>query len=211
MAPTPDSLTRFQTLTRDYARYSRSAAGLGSVIGGAFGIAVSLIVTDADPSLPVRAMLVLAVPLWLLAKTWLRDHYYQRHGAAEESLDAFHTRVERVSQGALAAIAAIVLAVCALLVLFGTPKIAGLPFVNQFALVAAPLFALLFHRRINTPVEMLVAINLIVQTVIAASGSQPRSQGSILLWAVMLMIIGGYEHLRYRSIEARLRQIRSTQ
>jgi hypothetical protein len=200
-------LEELQALTREYAMYSRSAAGLGNALGGIIGIGIGLIAAFADPPLWVRALLTLALPIWFFSKAWLRTHHYQRRGAALESLDKTAANMERFSQGALGGIAVVMLVVCLFLVITNPAKIASLPALNKLALVASPLFGLLLCRRINTLVEMLVAMNLMVQTVILSSGSALtwRDQGTMFVWAGCMILIGAVEHFRFRKVENQLR------
>ena len=205
----PEKLEQLQTLTREYAKYSRSATGLGSVIGGIFGLAIFLIGAFSDPPLWARALLVLALPIWFVLKALLRNHYYQRHGTALETLDKLSSNVERFVQGGIGGIAAVMLIVCAFLVITNPEKIASLPLLNKIALIAAPLAGLLLCRQINTILEFLVVINLMVQTVILASGTNWRdNQATMLFYSGLLIAIGLVEHLRFRKLEAQLQHLR---
>ena len=77
-------LQELETLTRDYARYSRSAGGLASVLGGLCCIA-SYLVGGLLPVSPTLRIVLVALPLsWLLAKQILARRYYQRFGHVEE-------------------------------------------------------------------------------------------------------------------------------
>ena len=205
----PEKLEQLQTLTREYAKYSRSATGLGSVIGGIFGLAIFLIGAFSDPPLWARALLVLALPIWFVLKALLRNHYYQRHGTALETLDKLSSNVERFVQGGIGGIAAVMLIVCAFLVITNPEKIASLPLLNKIALIAAPLAGLLLCRQINTVLEFLVVMNLMVQTVILASGTNWRdNQATMLFYSGLLIAIGLVEHLRFRKLEAQLQHLR---
>jgi hypothetical protein len=208
--PNQAHLEHLQTVTREYARFSRSATGLGSVIGGIFGLTIFLIGAFSDPPLWARALMVLALPIWFLLKTWLRNHYYQRHGTALETLDKLGTNVERFVQGGIGGIATVMLIACAFLVITNPEKIASLPILNKIALLAAPLAGLLLWRQINTILEFLVVMNLMVQTVMLASGSNWTwgNQATMLLYSGLLIMIGLVEHLRFRKLEAQLQNLR---
>ncbi len=208
--PNPEKLEQLQTMTREYAKFSRSATGLGSVIGGIFGLTIFLIGAFSDPPLWARALLVLAIPIWFMLKAWLRNSYYQRHGTALETLDKLSTNVERFVQGGIGGIAAVMLVVCAFLVISNPEKIASLPTLNKISLIAAPLAGLLLCRQINTVLEFLVVMNLMVQTVILASGSNWTwgNQATMLLYSGLLIVIGLVEHVRFRKLEAQLEHLR---
>jgi hypothetical protein len=205
--PNPEKLEQLQTVTREYAKFSRSATGLSSVIGGIFGLSIFLIGAFSNPPLWARALLVLALPIWFVLKHWLRTHYYQRHGTALETFDKLSTNVERFVQGGIGGIAAVMLVVCAFLVITNPEKVASLPVLNKIALVAAPLAGLLLWRQINTILEFLVVMNLMVQTVMLASGSNWTwgNQATMLLYSGLLIVIGVIEHLRFQKLEMQLK------
>jgi hypothetical protein len=206
----PAKLEQLQTLTREYAKFSRSASGLGSVIGGVFGLTIFLIGAFTNPPLWARALMVLTIPTWFVLKAWLRNHYYQRHGTALETLDKTSTNVERFVQGGIGGIAAVMLIICAFLVISNPEKIANLPTLNKIALIAAPLAGLLLCRQINTILEFLVVMNLLVQTVMLASGSNWAwgNQTTILLYSGLLIVVGLMEHLRFQKLETQLQHLR---
>jgi hypothetical protein len=206
----PAKLEQLQSLTREYAKFSRSATGLGSVIGGMIGLSIFLIGAFTNPPLWARALLVLALPIWFVLKHWLRNHYYQRHGTALETFDKLSTNVERFVQGGIGGIALVMLVVCAFLIITNPEKIANLPVLNKIALVAAPLAGLLLCRQINTVLEFLVVMNLMVQTVMLASGSNWTwgNQITMLFYSGLLIVIGLVEHFRFRNLEAQLQHLR---
>ena len=120
--------------------------------------------------------------------------------------------IERISQGAAGGIGAVMVLLCGFLLLSSPQKIEVLPVLNKVALLASPVVMLLLSRRINTPLEMLVAVNLLVQTVLMVSGSAFgwKQQGAMFFWAAMLVMIGVFEHARFRQVEGELQRIRST-
>lgn len=77
-------LHELEVLTRDYARYSRSAGGMASVLGGLCCIASYLAGGLLAPSSALRVGLIALPLLWLLVKWWMTHHYYQRFGHVEE-------------------------------------------------------------------------------------------------------------------------------
>jgi hypothetical protein len=207
--PNQAHLEQLQSLTQNYAKFSRSATGLGGVIGGMIGLTIFLIGAFSNPPLWARALMVLALPIWFVLKAWLRNHYYQRHGTALETLDKTGTFIERFVQGGIGGIAAVMLIVCAFLVITNPEKIASLPVLNKTALLAAPLAGLLLWRQINTILEFLVVINLMVQTVMLASGTNWTwgNQTTMLFYSGLLIVIGLVEHLRFRKLETQLQHL----
>jgi hypothetical protein len=171
------------------------------------GLTIFLVGAFTNPPLWTRASLVLAIPIWFALKTWLRNHYYQRHGTALETLDKTSTNIERFVQGGIGGIAAIMLIICAYLVIANPEKVASLPALNKIALLVAPFAGLLLWRQINTILEFLVVMNLMVQTVMLASGSNWTwgNQITILFYSGLLIVIGIIEHLRFRKLETQLK------
>jgi hypothetical protein len=210
--PPPEKFEKLQHLTREYSRFSRSATGLGSVLGGAMALAICLLGAFTDPPMWARAWLAAALPFWFLGKSWIRDHYYQRHGGVTQALDPAGLAIERVSQGAAGGIAAVLLLICGCLIVASPQKIDALPLFNKAALIVSPLAGMLLCRRINTPLEMLVTVNLLVQTIILSSGGVFgwKQQGAMFVWAGLLVVIGLHEHSRFRQVEAQLQPLRGT-
>lgn len=210
--PSLEALEKLQRLTRAYARFSRSATGLSGVVGGVMALGLCVVGASFDPPMGVRALLALAIPVWFLSKAWIRKRCYQRCGEAMESMDGKGLAIERISQAAAGGIATVMVALCGFLILSAPQKIEALPLLNKVALLGAPVVMLLLSRRINTPLEMLVAVNLLVQTVLMASGSDFgwKQQGAMFFWAALLLMIGTFEHARFRQVESELQRIRST-
>ena len=82
--PMSSRLDELECLTRDYARYSRSAGGLASVMGGAFAL-LAYLAGGLLPLTPALRIVLVMLPLaWVLARQWLMRRYYQRYGRVEE-------------------------------------------------------------------------------------------------------------------------------
>jgi hypothetical protein len=90
----PQRLQELELLTRSYARYSHSAGGLGSVLGGVLCLTSYLAGGLLPLSLSLRILLMCMPFLWLLAKGGLARFYYQRFGHVEEQ----ETEAERRRQ-----------------------------------------------------------------------------------------------------------------
>lgn len=206
-------LALLAALTQEYATFSRSASGLGNTLGGLIAVAIWLTGAYADPPAPARAALVLALPAWMAAKTWLRQHYYQRHGEAWEILPPPAAGIERFAQGCVGGVAAVLLVVCLYLAVAAPAKMAGVPLLNRLALVAGPLLGVVLARHINTPFEAMVAVNLLVQTVMLTTGTPIhwQRQNVTLTWSLLLMAIGLWEHFRFRGVERQLAALRGGQ
>lgn len=93
----PPAYSRLQTLTRDYARLTRSGAGLGKVLGGCFlwvvagvdlaghGWRFALLGGWAPLGDGAALTLGLLPFLWLGAREALAKGWYRRHGTVEEA------------------------------------------------------------------------------------------------------------------------------
>lgn len=75
-------LDRLAELSLRYARYSRSAGGLSTVFGGLLLLAFFVVNAYVALTPAARIALAFAPVIWLVAKSLLRRHYYQRDGLA---------------------------------------------------------------------------------------------------------------------------------
>lgn len=82
---TPGQLDEVTKLTRDYAAYSRDAAGLGDVLGGLLFFLTASFWVDYR-FLPTRILVILTPLLWIAAKEWLQRRYYQAEGRVEQAV-----------------------------------------------------------------------------------------------------------------------------
>lgn len=88
---------QIQALTRRYARYSRSAGGLSSVLGGVLCL-VAYFGGPLLPASPWATLVLIAIPaVWLLAKGWMIRRYYQQLGRVEQQESAPERRAHRLN------------------------------------------------------------------------------------------------------------------
>lgn len=73
-----DPYSRFQAMTREYSRYSRSAGGLSAIAGGAACLASFLAGALLPATFELRALLIAVPVLWLAAKQWLWEHHIKK-------------------------------------------------------------------------------------------------------------------------------------
>jgi hypothetical protein len=200
MSVTTD-LERLASLTSRYARYSRSAGGLSSVIGGVLCLAAFA----AGAWLPIRpglqAALAAAPFLWLVSKDALRRLYYQRAGAVAERSAVGHRRWH--------AAMTVYLALFAILVVGGVAYAAGSaslpwPVLGFLAMVAAvPLVAWRWFWSIG---DFLVGVLLFCQAAAALIG-RPYAAHWIpiaLSFSVIAMASGWREHRDYLDLRREL-------
>ena len=205
------NLEHLQTLTREYAKFSKSAAGWGSIIGGALGLALYAIITQF-PNLPTWARVLCGfVPiLWITAKQLLQRRYYQRLGQVLEN-DPNPKWVMQLIQGGLLGMM-ICLTVTGLVALFIRPeKILSIAAPQLVMLVILCAYGLWASFQLNSVVEMLVALQLFLNAFFILIGSEntPGSLWALPACSALLLLIGIYEHLQYKIVEGQLKKFRS--
>ncbi|HET6432518.1 hypothetical protein [Dyella sp.] len=214
-----DHLHEVESLTRSYARYSRSAGGVGSVLGGVLCL-FSYLAGALLPLTPlVRATLIAVPALWLLSKWWLTHRFYQRFGHVEEQPAAAARRVH---------VAGVVVTVLvAGLVSWKRlspvwPHLSALSAGDLGYLLVLWLLPLAAWRWLRSPLDFIVGVFLFCQAAVVSAGfaypligatHDPQSTLMALialefpLAALAMIGLGMVEHRRYRQIERRLQQL----
>src|SRR5258706_3200367 len=151
-------------LTQRYARFSRSAGGLGTALGGALALAAFIAARYATLPWAARCGLATAPFLWVASKELLRRSFYQRYGRVTESLSRGAKRLHGVLSGFTTFL---VLAIFVLVV----PKWAQAPSWQGAAylslLAALSVCSWLF---LWTPEEFILGVFLFIQAAIALAG-----------------------------------------
>jgi hypothetical protein len=196
-------LDEMEAITREYARFSRSAGGLAWVLGGLTALAAYL-AGGLLPPTPLLVSTLVALPgIWIAAKELLARGYYQRMGRVEEQVAPAERRWQRILTGYTVLVALFILLRVAT---SGQPWTAATW--GYVALVAAmPLVVWLWLR---TPMEFVVGVFLICQGAVAVAGrAYPLwSVAAVFPLAALLMIAAGIrDHLRYRALQGRLRAL----
>jgi hypothetical protein len=196
-----EDLDQLAARAQRYARYSRSAGGLSSVIGGVLLFASFLANAFAELALPQRIALALTPVLWLLAKELLRTGYYQRDGRALQAPTEKERRNHRLTVAYLAVIAAIVLGVF-LYTAVEAGRMPGPGMLGYAVIVAAlPLVAWRWFWSVS---DFLVGVLLMCQSaVVIGGGNYPA------IWlayvgacAAIAIIYGLREHREYLALRA---------
>ncbi|MBD8874036.1 hypothetical protein IHE47_14540 [Rhodanobacter sp. DHB23] len=211
-----EKLDELESLTREYARYSRSAGGLSSVLGGACCLLAYLLGGLLPPTPALRIVLV-ALPLtWLLARRGMERHYYQRFGHVEEQEGAVERRTHRLCIGA-ALLVAVSVTVSALS--HGARLSMGV--VAYLAL--AWLLVLAGWRWLRSPLDFVVGTFLFCQAAVSCAGFAYPVMGTVAagldppmallallfpLAALLLIARGVADHRRFRPLCERLLQLR---
>jgi hypothetical protein len=198
----PDRLAELESVTREYARFSRSAGGLGSVLGGLLCLASYAAGGLLGTSGPVRASLIAIPFVWIVCKELIRRHYYQHLGAAAEP-ESRRERNGRVVTTAVTALISIVIAAGVLARGDRLTDAAG----YLAVVVAMPVVAWLWLR---TPLEFVTGIFLMCQAAVAFNGSAYPLLGVAIVFpfaAVALIVAGVRDHLRFRAVTERIARL----
>jgi|SRR5690554_2161125 len=201
-------LGRLASLTRRYARFSVSAGGLGSVLGGALVIVAYLVgALVPEPSTGVRFALASAPLVWIAVKELLRSRYYQRHGRVEEARSGAD---ERLHLGLTLFTAVVSVGVFAFVVARAWPGPFDAGTVGYLAYVAAmPLLVWLFMR---TPLEFVAGVFLVAQAALMLAGGSYRlgEQPQAPVAGVVLVVLGVLQHREFLRLERDLRSLRGS-
>ena len=189
-------------LTRRYARYSRSAGGMASVLGGAFAVLAYAIGTLAAPDAPAPRIGLALLPLiWIVSKEMLRVRYYQRFGRVAQRLSTGERRWHLGFTLFTLAISVVIIGTIVHGLTVGPRSLADDPWVAGYLawIAAMPVLVWYFMR---TPLEFIVGVFLMAQAALALVGVY-YSVGQQLqapIAGLVLMVIGVREHLEFRSL-----------
>ena len=198
----PDRLAELESVTREYARFSRSAGGLGFVLGGLLCLASYAAGGLFGDSAPVRVALIATPLVWIAAKELMRRRYYQHLGVASEP----ETRRER--NGRL--YNSVVTALASFLIVAGMVERDewGMDLAGYMAVVVAmPIVAWLWLR---TPLEFVIGIFLMCQAALAFTGAAyPLGSVAIVfpVAGVGMIVAGVRDHLRFRRVTERIARL----
>jgi hypothetical protein len=193
--------TRLANATARYAAYSRSAGGLGLVVGGVLCFLTFLVGAAVELTPWLRGLLACAPLAWLATKEAVRRWHYQRAGRVLQRLDRRQWRNHLVMVAYLLLVAG--------LVLYGVISEAGAaawqwPVVGYVVLVAAlPLAA---ARWFWSTGDFLVGVLLFCQAAVVLVGLNypwywvPLSA----LFAAIAIRAGWREHRAFAGLEAEL-------
>lgn len=214
------SADELEALTRAYSRYSRSAGGLGSVLGGILCL-IAYFVGALLPLTPAVRIALIAMPfVWFAAKSWLTRHYYQRFGRVEEQENPNERLVHRWSLIATILVAAIITAVDVTGIFRHTGTLSAGLVGYLLMLWLLPLAA---WRWMRSALDFIIGVFLICQAALAcvdqaypmiglAHGAEAAKLSliAVMFPLVALVMIGAgiAEHRRFHAIRARLEALR---
>lgn len=203
MSTSIQELDRLALRAARYARYSRSAGGLSSVIGGILLIAAFTANAFAELTPALRAVLASTPLLWLAAKELLRRRYYQRDGEVLQAPTPAERKQHRWIVLYLSVIALVVLGfVFAALLRDGhLPEGPMLGYI--LVVLALPLAAWRWFWSVS---DFLVGVLLFCQSAVVIAGS---SYPAIWLFYIagcagIAILYGWREHRDYLALRAEL-------
>jgi hypothetical protein len=196
-----DDLDQLAARAQRYARYSRSAGGLSSVIGGILLFASFLANAYMDLGQAERVVLALAPALWLLAKELLRVGYYQRDGQVLQAPTDKERRSHRWTVIYLAVVSLVVLGFLAWKAV-ESGRLPGPGMIGYAVIVAAlPLVAWRWFWSVS---DFLVGVLLMCQSAVVIGGGNypPIWLLYVGACAAVAVFYGLREHREYLALKA---------
>jgi hypothetical protein len=209
-------LDELESLTRDYARYSRSAGGMASVLGGGFALAAWLGGGLLPSSTALRVMLVALPLVWVAVRQLLVHRYYQRYGHVEEQAP----RAVRITHGTCVATVVVVAMVVTFSLLTRPQPLAAGDY-GYLALVW--LLAPVTWFWLRSPLDFIVGTFLFCQAAVACAGFAYPVPGTAAaaaspamtlltlmfpLAALVFIVNGVTEHRRFLALCRRMTKLR---
>lgn len=209
-----DHLHELEALTRDYARYSRSAGGLAAVLGSACCIASYLLGGLLPLSAPLSVVLLALPLLWVLAKQLLARRYYQRYGRVLEQETPATRRTYAFCAGVV-----VLVAVLATATTHTWPPSAG----RLGYLLLIWLLAPVSWLWLRSPLDFFVGTFLFCQAAVSCAGftypvlgtaaavADPSMALLTLLFplaALLMAVTGVRDHRRFLVLRERLARLR---
>jgi uncharacterized membrane protein YidH (DUF202 family) len=218
-----DRLQDLEGLTRSYARYSRNAGGLSSVLGGVLCL-LAYFGGQLLHGVAVASAVLIAIPaVWLLAKGWMTRRYYQRWGHVEEQETPAERRTHWFCVGVVLLVALVITAVLAV---SARPHPWSLPSGMLGYLALLWLLVLAAWRWLRSPLDFIVGVFLFCQAAMVSGGGyypligtthtlQATQMSLVALMfplAALVMIANGVrEHRQFQQLRQRLQQLRPAQ
>lgn len=210
-----------ESLTRSYARYSRSAGGVSSVLGGVLCL-IAYLGGPLLPATPLARAVLIAIPaVWLLAKGWMVRHYYQRMGHVEQRETPQERRMHWLCVAVSLLVAMIVTTTAGMA---AQPHVWSLPAGVLGYLALLWLLVVAAWRWLRSPLDFIVGTFLFCQAAVISTGrfypligATHTHQAMLMSWvaltfplAALAMIVRGVaEHRQFRELRLRLEQLRA--
>jgi hypothetical protein len=203
MHTTAVDLDQLAQRTARYARYSLSAGGLSSVLGGILLFVAFTLNAFADLGPLLRSVLAATPAIWLIAKEVLRRRYYQRDGAVLQTPSTKERRQHFWMVVYLAAVALVVLGFMVAAIVRDQALPDG-PIIGYILVVVAmPVAAWRWFWSVS---DFLVGVLLFCQSAVVIAGS---NYPATWLWYIaacagVAVFYGWREHRDYLALRAEL-------
>jgi hypothetical protein len=167
--PSLKELSELRDLTREYGRFSKSAVGLGNVLGGGLLLLPVYLFYHIQLGMFGRLLLGVAPFAWVCGKEWLREHYYQFGGRVLERRRVWENPIQALLTGGTAFISLISISfvIYNLLHRFSWWVVPG-TLVYVALLLGMPFIV---WRYLRAPYEFVVGVALFTLSAVLLSGS----------------------------------------
>lgn len=195
-------MEQLSEVTRQYARFSRSAAGLGSVLGGVLTLVAYFVGALVTLNPWIRLCLAATPLLWILGKEALQRRYYQRFGRVVER-ESRGERRWRIAWTAFVALVSTIIVGATVAAMWSQWQVDARVIGYLAFLGAMPVLAWRFMR---TPWEFIIGVFLVAQAAVVLAGGNYElgQQIQAPIVAVVLIGMGIREHLQFRSLLRRI-------
>jgi hypothetical protein len=194
------TLGELQQVTRDYASYSRSRGGLGTVLGGIAGILVFVVIWRFGGNAWTAGLAIGLTVLWLVGKEVIRRRYYRRYGEAQET---WAGQARRTHLASVLLFTPLLLGFAVWIVAAGWLSKPATAWPYLVFCLATPW---IIWRYLFTVNEIMVGAGLLFICAITASGHTPALLGLLIVpvYALAMIPLGLAEHRQFRTLAARL-------
>jgi hypothetical protein len=223
-APSPDKLFELQRITKQYAGYSRTSAGLANVLGGVLVFSTFNVLVRAASGLGPTALiwrpLMVSFPfVWIAARQWMQHHYYQREGRAEESVSLMQSSWTILSTWIIASVCLGFMVVGIRGASTSAHHLAGITSKFQLAVFVLATFAVpvIAWKFLATASDFIVCMFLVAQAALSLTGGPAHNLPSFAVmllsfpaqfFAVFLFVRGIDEHVRFKNLQKNLGKLR---
>jgi len=195
-----DSMVELQQLTREYASFSRSRAGLGNVLGGVVGLVVFGSIWLFGGNRVTAALAIVLTLLWLAGKETMRRRLYRGFGEARETWTGPPRRTHQLN---VLIFTPLLLAFAVWIVAAGWLSKPAVAWPYLIFCLATPL---IMWRYLYTLNEIMIGFGLLFMCAVTASGHTPALLGLLIVpaYAAVMIPLGISEHRQFRALETRL-------
>lgn len=192
-------ISELQQMTRDYASFARSRAGLGNVLGGIVGVLVFGMIWLFGHGVAVAITAIALTFAWILGRDILRRWLYQPFGVARERWSG----KERNTHLAMTGIFTVALLAFAVVIVAGGWLAKPVGWVYLVFCLVTPVIA---WRAFFTVPEMVLGFDLLFMCAIVASGHTPDLLGLLAApaFALAMIPVGLQEHQQFQTLKRRL-------